>query len=113
VIGSAQITPELKAAITAVNAKTVRWSLDFESMEGSMSGSDHYQFHQKGIPTAFWFSGRHDDMHGPGDDAEKIDFEKVQRISQLVYAVTADLGNREKSIRRPSTTRTASGARRR
>ena len=75
-----------------------------------MDGSDHYQFHQKGIPTAFWFSGRYDDLHSPGDDAEKIDFEKVQRISQLVYEVTADLGNREKSIRPPSTP--AAGARR-
>lgn len=99
VIGSAAITPELKAAIINANAKTAKWPLDFESMEGSMSGSDHYQFHRKGIPTAFWFSGHHQDLHGPGDDAEKIDFEKVQRISQLVYQVTADLGNRERSIR--------------
>ena len=38
-------------------------------------------------------------LHAPADDPEKIDFEKVQRISQLVYAVTADLGNRDKSIR--------------
>jgi len=112
VIGSAKITPELKATIIAANAKTVKWPLDFESKEGSMSGSDHYQFHQKGIPTAFWFSGDHDDLHTPGDDAEKIDFEKVQRISQLVYQVTADLGNREKSIRPPSTPKTDSGARR-
>jgi len=112
VIGSAKITPELKATIIATNAKTVKWPLDFESMEGSMDGSDHYRFHQKGIPTAFWFSGDHDDLHTPGDDAEKIDFEKVQRISQLVYQVTADLGNREKSIRPPSTPKTDSGARR-
>lgn len=112
VIGSAKITPDLKAAIVTANAKTVKWPLDFESMEGSMSGSDHYPFHQKGIPTAFWFSGRHEDLHGPGDDAEKVDFEKAQRLSQLVYHVTADLGNREKSIRPPSTPKTDSGVRR-
>jgi Zn-dependent M28 family amino/carboxypeptidase len=99
VIGSARITPELKATIQAVNAKTVKWPLDFESLESSMSGSDHYQFHLKGIPTAFLFSGRHEDLHAPTDDAEKVDFEKVQRLSQLIYEVTADLGNREKSIR--------------
>jgi hypothetical protein len=43
--------------------------------------------------------GRHDDLHTPTDDAEKIDFEKMQRLSRLVYAVTAELGNRETSIR--------------
>ncbi len=109
VVGSAKITPELKAAIIAVNAKTVKWPLDFESKEGAMPGSDHYSFHQNRIPGAFWFSGEHADLHLPGDDAEKIDFEKMQRISQLVYLVTADLGNREKSITPPSTPKTTSG----
>jgi len=99
VIGSAQIAPELKTIIDAVNAKTVNWPLDFESMESSMRGSDHYNFHLKGIPTAFLFSGRHEDLHAPTDDAEKIDFEKVQRLSQLIYEVTAELGNRDRSIR--------------
>jgi hypothetical protein len=99
VIGSAQITPELKTIIADINAKTVAWPLDFESQESSMSGSDHYNFHLKGIPTAFLFSGRHEDLHAPTDDAEKIDFEKVQRLSQLIYEVTAELGNRNKSIR--------------
>jgi hypothetical protein len=99
VIGSAKITPELRTTIEAVNARTVKWPLDFESLEGSMSGSDHYQFHLKGIPTAFLFSGRHDDLHAPTDDAEKLDYEKMQRLSQLIYEVTTDLGNRNASIR--------------
>lgn len=101
VIGSAQITPELKALITAVDARTVKWPLDFESQESSMPGSDHYNFHRQGIPTAFFFSGRHDDLHAPTDDAEEIDFEKVQHLSQLVYEVTAELGTRDESIRPP------------
>ncbi len=99
VVGSAKITPELKTIIADVNALTVKWPLDFESQENAMNGSDHYNFHQKGIPTAFFFSGRHEDLHLPTDDAEKIDYEKMQRLSQLVYEVTAELGNREQSIR--------------
>jgi Zn-dependent M28 family amino/carboxypeptidase len=99
VIGSGQVAPELKALIAGVNAKTVDWPLDFESYESSMNGSDHVNFHRQGIPTAFLFSGRHEDLHAPGDDAEKIDFEKVQRLSQLIYEVTAELGTRDASIR--------------
>ena len=99
VIGSGQIAPELKAIISGVNAKTVNWPLDFESMEGSINGSDSFNFHGKGIPTAFLFSGRHEDLHAPTDDAEKVDFEKVQRLSQLIYAVTAELGVRAASIK--------------
>jgi len=109
VIGAAQVTPELKATIAAVNAKTVKWPLDFESQESSMGGSDHYQFHLNGIPTAFLFSGRHEDLHGPTDDAEKIEFEKMQRLSQLIYEVTVELGNRDTSIR-PAAAPKASGA---
>ncbi len=104
VIGSAQVTPELKSIIEGVNAKTVRWPLDFESQESSMRGSDHYNFHVKGIPTAFLFSGRHEDLHAPTDDADKVDFEKVQRLSQLIYGVAAELGNRDASIRKARST---------
>jgi hypothetical protein len=99
VVGSGRITPELKATIASVNERTVRWPLDFETHESSMGGSDHINFHRRGIPTAFLYSGRHEDVHGPADDAEKIDFEKVERLSQLVYEVAAELGNRDKSIR--------------
>jgi Zn-dependent M28 family amino/carboxypeptidase len=84
------------------NARTVKWPLDFESEEGSMAGSDHYNFHRQGIPTAFFFSGRHDDLHEPTDDPDKIDYEKALRLSQLVYEVTAELANRDKSIRPPA-----------
>jgi len=99
VIGSGRIAPELKAIIADVNVKTVRWPLDFESMEGAIGGSDSFIFHGQGIPAAFLFSGRHEDLHAPTDDADKIDYEKVQRLSQLIYAVTVELGVRNTSIR--------------
>jgi hypothetical protein len=56
----------------------------------------------QGIPTAFFFSGRYEDLHAPIDDPEKVDFEKAQRLSQLAYEVIAELGNRDASIRPPA-----------
>jgi Zn-dependent M28 family amino/carboxypeptidase len=102
VVGSAQVTPDLKALIASVNARTVKWPLDFESQEESMRGSDHFSFHGLGIPTAFFFSGRPETLHAPTDDPETVDYEKVQRISQLAYEVTAELSNRDRSIRPPA-----------
>ncbi len=99
VIGSGQVTPDLKALIADANARTVKWPLDFETNESEMGGSDHINFHRVGIPTAFFFSGRHEDLHAPSDDAEKIDFEKAQRLSQLVYAVAAEVGGRDAPLR--------------
>jgi len=49
------------------------------------SRSDHHNFseHLK-IPVAFLFSGEHEDYHRPGDDAEKIDADKIRRVARLV-----------------------------
>ncbi|MCP4713039.1 MAG: M28 family peptidase, partial [Planctomycetes bacterium] len=56
--------------------------------------SDHYAFHQAGIPSIFYFSGVHEDLHAPGDDVEKCDFEKMMNVTKLVYGTAIEAGNR-------------------
>jgi hypothetical protein len=47
--------------------------------------SDQMNFAENlGVPVAFLFSGEHEDYHGPGDHADKIDFDKVRRVARLV-----------------------------
>jgi hypothetical protein len=47
--------------------------------------SDHKNFAENlGIPVAFLFSDVHGDYHQPTDDAEKIDCDKIRRVSRLV-----------------------------
>ena len=99
VIGSDKTNPELRRLIDSVNSVTVKWPLDFESEDRSMAGSDHMSFHKEGIPVAFFFSGRHEDLHLPTDDTENIDFEKMQKLTQLVYEVTVEIGNQRPSLR--------------
>ncbi|OVE80477.1 hypothetical protein BVY01_00250 [bacterium I07] len=99
VVGADEINPDLRAIIDSVNKATLAWPLDFESRRNDFSKSDHYNFHQKGIPTAMFFSGAHEDYHQPTDDPEKIDYEKMQEISQLVYEIVVELANRKKSIK--------------
>ncbi len=36
------------------------------------------------IPVTFLFAGEHEDYHQPGDTADKIDYDKVRRVSRLV-----------------------------
>jgi hypothetical protein len=93
VIGAERTDPRLREIISAVNARTVNWPLDFEGANHAFGGSDHVRFHGKGIPVAFFFSGEHKDLHRPTDDPENIDFEKMQKISQLVYEVVMELSN--------------------
>jgi len=52
-----------------------------------------------GIPSVFFFGGFHADYHQPGDDIEKINLQKVQDISRLVYFTLINLANYDGTIR--------------
>ena len=41
------------------------------------------------------YSGWHEDTHRPTDDPEKIEFDKMQQISRLVYHLIMEFGNRD------------------
>ncbi len=91
-IDSGRITPELTALIRDVNARTVAWPLKYESPTGN---SDNLMFHAAGIPGVSFYSGHHGDVNLPTDTPDKIDFEKAEQISRLVYEITMELGNRD------------------
>lgn len=49
--------------------------------------SDHINFAKLGIPVMFLFSDVHEDYHQPGDDPEKVDYDKVRRVTRLVLRI--------------------------
>jgi len=49
--------------------------------------SDHANFYRKKIPVLFFFTGLHDDYHGVGDHADKINQSAMAGISQIVLHV--------------------------
>jgi hypothetical protein len=54
--------------------------------------SDHFSFHQAGIPVLFFTSGRrHKRLHSFEDDPQAIDFDRLQRVARLVYLTTVTL----------------------
>jgi Zn-dependent M28 family amino/carboxypeptidase len=54
--------------------------------------SDHANFSRNlGIPVAFLFSGVHDDYHRPTDDVEKIDCDKIGRVTRLLVRMLEGL----------------------
>lgn len=46
--------------------------------------SDHQSFYAAGIPVLFLFTGLHDDYHRPTDDADKVNYEGMTRITNMV-----------------------------
>jgi Zn-dependent M28 family amino/carboxypeptidase len=61
--------------------------------ESFFTRSDHYNFARKGVPILFFFSGTHADYHRPGDEAEKIDSEKMARIGRLIFYLGLEVAN--------------------
>lgn len=67
--------------------------------------SDHYSFHQIGVPTLFFFEGlpidRNKDYHTWRDTLDLLDYEKIERTAKLGYHVLWLLGNDEERPPRP------------
>ncbi len=55
--------------------------------------SDHYSFRQKKIPIVLFHTGVHDDLHKVSDRPEKIDYEKLTKITQLLFYTIWELAN--------------------
>jgi hypothetical protein len=60
-----------------------RWD-DPDDPDRIYERSDHFNYARKGIPVILFTTGPHADYHGVGDEAEKIDYDKLARISTLM-----------------------------
>jgi len=79
--------------INDVNQGITDFPILIDDDEHSPGGSDHMTFIQAGIPAFFFFSGVHADLHNPGDDPEKIDYPKAERVAKLAYLIAEKLAN--------------------
>ena len=60
-----------------------------------LRSSDHYCFHQKGVPIINYVVGYHAAYHTAGDVVEKINFAKMKRVTDLCFLVGLEVANRE------------------
>ena len=103
VIGSDRLSTELHKINEAVNEQYTQLILDYtynaeDDPNRYYYRSDHYNFAEKGIPAIFYFNGTHPDYHRASDTIEKINFEKMEVIAQLVFHTAWEIANREKRI---------------
>jgi Peptidase family M28/PDZ domain/PA domain len=55
--------------------------------------SDHSSFYGKNIPVLFFSTGAHLDYHTPADTWDKINYEGMKEVSELVFRIAEDLAN--------------------
>jgi hypothetical protein len=103
IIGSNRLSSELHTISEEANASSVNIQLDytynsFNDPNRFYYRSDHYNFAKNNIPVIFYFSGIHEDYHKPTDTVDKIRFDKMAKITQLVFATAWEIANREQRL---------------
>ena len=98
-VGSDRISTELHNVSEDANASMPKpMTLDYElndpaDPESIYTRSDHYSYALKGIPIIFYTTGLHRDYHYVTDEIDKIEWDKMARIAQLVYATGQRVAN--------------------
>ena len=103
-IGADRISIDLHLISEKVNEKYINYDIDYTYNDRADPNqfyyrSDHYNFYKKGIPVIFYFSGVHEDYHKPTDDVDKINFNKVQRTTKMVFYTAWEIANRDERLR--------------
>jgi hypothetical protein len=57
--------------------------------------SDHFNFARREVPAIFFFTGVHEDYHRPSDTVDKIDLDKITRITRLIFHYGLAIANEE------------------
>lgn len=102
-IGSDKISKDLHNTSEAVNKTYINLELDYTFNDDNDPNryyyrSDHYNFAKKGIPVIFYFNGVHEDYHKSTDTVDKILFNKVEKITRLVFYTAWEIANRKNRL---------------
>lgn len=103
-IGSDKLSSTLHAISEHANKTYTNLELDYTFNDENDKNrfyyrSDHYNFAKKGIPVIFYFNGVHADYHKETDEVEKINFDKMEKITRLVFFTAWELANRTERIK--------------
>jgi hypothetical protein len=98
VIGSRMMSTQLADLNEAVNRDFFNLKYNYHYDEPNdperlFYRSDHYNYAKHGVPIIFYFDGVHEDYHRPGDSPDKIDYEKMQKVTRTVFVLASELAN--------------------
>ncbi|MBA3971604.1 MAG: M28 family peptidase [Bacteroidetes bacterium] len=103
-IGSDKLSSDLHKISEKANKTYSQLELDYTFNDEKDKNrfyyrSDHYNFAKKGVPVIFYFNGVHADYHKETDEVEKIDFQKMEKITRLVFFTAWEIANRTERIK--------------
>ncbi|MEO7651030.1 MAG: M28 family peptidase [Bryobacteraceae bacterium] len=89
-------SPDYRETVESANGGVglkLNYKWDRDAALNIYSRSDQYPFSLHEIPAIWWFTGFHPDYHQTTDTAEKINFEKMERIVRLAYLTGEKFAN--------------------
>lgn len=96
VIGSEMMSSALAAVTKGTNDAFLKLTYDYRYDDPKDPNrfffrSDHFHYAQNGIPIVFWFDGEHEDYHQPGDHPDKIDYQKMEKVTRTIFLTMIEL----------------------
>ncbi|MEP7211950.1 MAG: M28 family peptidase [Acidobacteriota bacterium] len=96
VIGSEMMSSTLGSVVKGTNGGYLNLTYDLRYDDPKDTNrfffrSDHFNYAQNGIPITFWFDGVHEDYHQPGDSADKIDYNKMEKVARTIFLTMWEL----------------------
>jgi hypothetical protein len=98
VIGSEMMSSTLGAITKNTNNAFLKMDYNYKyddpnDEERFFFRSDHFHYAVNGIPIVFWFDGVHEDYHQPSDHADKIDYQKMERVTRTIFLTMWELSD--------------------
>ena len=69
-----------------------------ELTKAFLTRSDYYNFYKNGVPILGLSTGMHDDYHKVTDELDKIDYNKMMRVSKYCFLIANEVANKKKRI---------------
>jgi hypothetical protein len=90
VIGSEMMSSTLGAITKGTNDSYLKMTYDYRYDDPKDTNrfffrSDHFHYAVNGIPISFWFDGVHEDYHQPTDHPDKIDYNKMEKVTRTIF----------------------------
>ena len=85
-------SPDWEGWLTTANND----SLDLIFKPSGVGPSDHTSFYLQDLPVLHFFTGQHEDYHKPGDDFEKLNYQGMLEVSDLIERLIAEIDQSQK-----------------
>jgi hypothetical protein len=98
VIGAEMMSSTLGSVVKGINSAYLNLGYDYRYDDPKDPNrfffrSDHFNYAHNGIPITFWFDGVHEDYHGVGDEPQKIDYAKMEKIARTIFLTMWEVGD--------------------